>query len=474
MSLARKIAGNAAIQLIARISGNIIGVVVVALLTRYLGQEGFGNYSTIFAYLFFFGSLASLGLHIITISELNKKDVDVHSFYSNVYTLRFISALTLLVLGSIIVWAFPYPLIVKQGVMIISLSTFLTIVDKIHLAYYQTKLTMMRPALADVLSKALMLIGVLLSMHFKLPLLAVLWAIVISHALQYSIDLYGVLKSGMLRLHIDLKFWKWIFFRTWPIVIAQTCTLIYFKMDVIFLSLLRPSDIAQLEVGAYGAPYKFLEVLVALVPIFMGLITPLISSAWSEKNMAVFSHRMQRAFDAVSLVTWPLVLGGIALASPIMELIAPGFADSARILQILMIAVGIIYFTYLPNYIINAVGAQRTALKYYIIAAIGALVLYIATIPLYGVYAAAGVTVAVELTMMISLWHVIVRETHISMRLKLFFKSLLSSIVMMAVLYLLPNTHVVVLIIIGGAVYVLGVFGFKAVTRSTLAELTGK
>lgn len=54
MSLARKIAGNAAIQLIARISGNIIGVVVVALLTRYLGQEGFGNYSTIFAYLFFF------------------------------------------------------------------------------------------------------------------------------------------------------------------------------------------------------------------------------------------------------------------------------------------------------------------------------------------------------------------------------------------------------------------------------------
>ena len=52
MSLTKKIALNTAIHTIGKFGASFIGIFVVAILTRYLGVEGYGAYTTIFAYLF--------------------------------------------------------------------------------------------------------------------------------------------------------------------------------------------------------------------------------------------------------------------------------------------------------------------------------------------------------------------------------------------------------------------------------------
>ncbi len=124
MSLARKVAWNTVIHVVGKLLGNIIGVVVVALLTRYLGQEGFGNYATILAYIFFFSAFADLGLYMITINELNKTGIDRRRFFSAVYSLRFFTGMALMFMAGVSVWLMPYPLIVKQGVVIASFTVF--------------------------------------------------------------------------------------------------------------------------------------------------------------------------------------------------------------------------------------------------------------------------------------------------------------------------------------------------------------
>ena len=54
MSLHRAIAHNTLWQFGGKIIGTILGLFTIGLITRYLGQEGFGYYSTIMGFLQFF------------------------------------------------------------------------------------------------------------------------------------------------------------------------------------------------------------------------------------------------------------------------------------------------------------------------------------------------------------------------------------------------------------------------------------
>ena len=53
MSLAKKVAQNTLVQIIGKIVSTILGIFSLALMTRYLGQAGFGDYTTINTFLTF-------------------------------------------------------------------------------------------------------------------------------------------------------------------------------------------------------------------------------------------------------------------------------------------------------------------------------------------------------------------------------------------------------------------------------------
>jgi O-antigen/teichoic acid export membrane protein len=471
MSLTRKIAGHTLVQVIGKLTGNIIGVIVVALLTRYLGQEGFGNYTTILAYLFFFAALADLGLYMITITEINKTGIDKQKFFSAVYSLRFFTGIILMISAALIVWLLPYPLIVKQGVVIISLSIFFSLLDQLQVAYYQAQMKMIRTALADVIGKLILIGGIILGIYLQAPLLILLWAVVVGHGIQFLINLWGVVNKIKLKISVSKQHWQDIIKKTWPIALSQIFVLIYFKMDTVFLSLLRPASVAQVEVGLYGAPYKFLEVAIAFVPLFMGLIAPVISQAWSEGLKDNFNKLFQGAFDVFSIFTWPIVIGGVVLAVPLMQLIAPGFAESQNILRILMIAIGIIFFAHLPTYVINIIKQQRQMLKSYALAAILAIVLYVILIPIYSYYAAAGVTVFIELLILIMAWRRVKRVTAVKINWLIFFKSMLAAAVMAVILIWLINLNIFILLLLGIVVYLLIMLLIKGIKIDMIKEI---
>ena len=71
MSLTRRVAHNTIIQTIGKAISTMLGILVVALMTRYLGQRGFGQYSTIIAFLQIFGILVDFGLTLITVQMIS-------------------------------------------------------------------------------------------------------------------------------------------------------------------------------------------------------------------------------------------------------------------------------------------------------------------------------------------------------------------------------------------------------------------
>ena len=107
MRLSTKIAYNTIIQIISKVLSIILGLISIAIITRHLGQNGFGQYTTIITFLSFFGIIADLGLTLVTIQIISKPKINQDKALGNLLGLRLISALIFLGLAPIIVLLFP-------------------------------------------------------------------------------------------------------------------------------------------------------------------------------------------------------------------------------------------------------------------------------------------------------------------------------------------------------------------------------
>ncbi|PIP75851.1 hypothetical protein COW86_01410, partial [Candidatus Kuenenbacteria bacterium CG22_combo_CG10-13_8_21_14_all_39_9] len=225
----------------------------------------------------------------------------------------------------------------------------------------------------------------------------------------------------------------------------------------------------------YGAPYKILEVLIAWPAIFMGLISPLLARAWAEKNIFDFGRIWQKAFDVLSIIIWPMIIGTLVLAKPLMIFIAgEDFARSGTVLQILIFAVGMIFLTHLTTYAIIAIGRQKNMIKFYVIAAILAVLGYVIFIPIYAYFAAAVITLAVEGFMLAATLYLLKKSIGIRINTIIFGKAMLAAVIMGYLLLFLLGINVILLVIIGALVY-LGILWLTGgINKNILKELKNK
>ena len=122
MRLSTKVAYNTIIQIISKIISTALGLVAIALITRYLGRVGFGQYTTIIAFLSFFGIVADLGLTLITAQMISQPGVDQDRILSNLLGLRLVTAIGFLGLAPLVILFFPYEPIIKIGVIVTTAS----------------------------------------------------------------------------------------------------------------------------------------------------------------------------------------------------------------------------------------------------------------------------------------------------------------------------------------------------------------
>ena len=64
MTYTRKVAYNTLAQMVGRIVLIATSLVIVGILTRHLGVENFGRYTTAFAFVAFFGIFGDLGFFL--------------------------------------------------------------------------------------------------------------------------------------------------------------------------------------------------------------------------------------------------------------------------------------------------------------------------------------------------------------------------------------------------------------------------
>ncbi len=468
MSLTRQIAHNSLMQIIGKVISTFLGIIVIALLTRYLGKEGYGQYTTILAFLQFFGVLVDMGLYIILIKKISEPKIDDSEIVSNIFTLRLISAIIFLGLAPVVVLFFPYPEIIKTGVALTTFSVFFITLNQVLMGVFQKNLRMDKPAISEVLGRIALLIFVFITIKLGWGLLSVMTAVVIGSGINFLFTFFFVRHLVKITFRFNFDVWKKIIAESWPIAISIAFNLIYFKADTIILSLYKP----QADVGIYGAPYKVLEVLTTFPAMFVGLVLPLLTNAYVEKNKARFKGILQKSFDTLSILAIPMAVGTYFLADRIMVLIAgEEFGASGAPLKILIFGAAIIFLGVLFGDTVVAIGKQKPMIFVYLSVAIISLIGYLIFIPRYSYMGAAVMTLISEALITIGAALMVLLTVKEMISFKIFLKSALASLIMAFSLQLLAGKNLFLLIGVALVVYIAVLYLIKGISRDTVREI---
>lgn len=465
MSLTKQIIKNTSYLALGKIASTILGLIALALLLRYLSPDDYGRYTTVLAFILLFGTFVDFGLNLTVTQDISLPGQDVSKTLSAIFTLRALVNIALVALLPLILLLFPYDRQIKQAVYLTAILFFTQSLFQVLASYFQMSLKAGKIALAELVGKAVMLGATVVAIKLNFSFVPLMATVALSGLAQLWALLRPLQKGIKLEFLIDLGIWRRIISKTWPVALSVVFTTLYFKGDTIILSLFRPLA----EVGIYGAAYKILEVLISLPILFMGLILPKISAAVAQGQTERFQKLVQKSWDGLSLVTLPMAAGTIALAGPIINLIAgPGYEDSARVLQIIILAAGIIFLGAIFTHAIVAVNKQKAMLKFYGLAALLSLILYFIYIPRYSYFAAAAITVLAELIIALAaFWQV---RSSISFKLShvVFAKAALASVIMAIILTWLSDLPVLAAIAAGALIYLLLAAALRALPLELL------
>ncbi len=471
MSETKLLAWNTSVQMMGKAVSTAIGVVVIGLMTRSLGQEGFGIYTTATAFYQVFALILDLGINVMLVQMLGEHAGDKayeDRATSATFTLRLFSALILLTAAPILGLFMPYPWILKLALFAIWGSFLSSVLNQIVIGVQQRHFKMHIVALAEVVGRLVTLVGIIAARHYGWGLVTMVFIVSLGGVGNFLFNFFFTRRIATFRLSWDPDFWRTLLTRTWPIGVSIIFNLIYFKADTLVLSYVRPMS----EVGIYGAAYRVLEILNTLPFMYAGVLLPLIAHAWGKQDRDRYNRLIRNSYAAMTILAAPMLLGTAVLGGQIMRFVAgQAFAASGDVLKILMLAVAIIFFGTVSSHAIVALNAQRRTMPLYITTALIILVSYIIFIPVYGMFAAAWLTVASEAIVAIGTTLISLRITHTHLHWSPILKAIAAAIIMALAIEPLKNLWLPIPLCSGVLIYSVLILLFGAISRDTLKEI---
>ena len=104
----RRVASNTAIQLAGKGVVLALGLVSIAVLTRYLGPEDYGKYTLALMYMQLFGVLADVGLFTTVVREISKDPSRTEQLVGNTLVLRLLLSIVVIAVAAAVSLALPY------------------------------------------------------------------------------------------------------------------------------------------------------------------------------------------------------------------------------------------------------------------------------------------------------------------------------------------------------------------------------
>lgn len=479
MQLSTKVAYNTIIQAFSKSVSTALGLVGIAIITRYLGQTGFGEYTTIITFISFFATIADFGLTLVTIQMISQPGADEDKILGNLFALRLFTALICLGIAPLVVLLSPYSTVIKTGVLIAAAAFLFNALCQILIGLFQKKLRLDKVAIADVISRLILVVSFFVVARWQLGIIAIIIATVIANGLNFLLYYIFSLSYAKIRLRYDWQYWREIFRLAWPLSVTIVLNLIYLRADILLLSLIpRPSTVGIIaEVGLYGAAYKVIDVLVTFPFMFSGVVLPILTARWAEKNYEGFKNILQRSFDVLMIMIVPIVFGTQLMAKQVITIVAgPDFAASGQILQLLIFACGAVFCGNIFAHAIIAINQQKKIIKAYLFTAVTSVIGYLIFIPTFSYFGAAAVTIYSEVAIAVFSFYLVWQQTKFRPRLDVLLKSILAALLMCAPTYYFAVNHynLIIILTVAALIYFIALYLLRGLKKEDLLILVNK
>ncbi|MBD3270046.1 oligosaccharide flippase family protein [Candidatus Peregrinibacteria bacterium] len=482
---ARKILFNTGVQVAAKVIVGLFAVVILKLLTTYLGKTGYGFYKSIFEFLALFAIVADLGLFTIGVREMSKdreKEAMVLGNLMSIRTIVIVLMAIVAVIAAIFMPAFQGN-IGPIAVAMAGLATIFAILTGTISSALQVHLKMEWNSIASILGKLVTLGYMLFVIFVWFPhscdvdsiqflssngscnisennFLQLLVAAIIGNFVMAAVTFFATRKIVKVTYRFDFKFWKDVIWKALPYGIALVLNQVYFRIGSIMLLNMRGPD----AVAIYTAPLTILEAAGIIPLYFMNSILPFLTRALQQKDG---SHKkiIQYSFDFLMMTALPIVAGTIVLAYQFIAIVSTkeflsrlseGFYGSDIILQILIFALLFSFLNGLFGYMLVASNHQDKLLWRNLVGALITIVLTWLLIPILDERGAAIANVITEIYITVVSFWLAKRYVKFKLNLKTFWKICLSTAIMATTLYFAKD-------------FVLNFFGVESLIKQVIA-----
>ena len=400
----KKIASNTLSQIFSKAATAIISIFLISLLTNYLTIELYGLYSKIYNYIWIFVFLADLWLYAITIREITNNRNNSQKIVWNVMSLRLMLWIIILFLASWIAYFLPgyNSDLALSAIVIASVFTIFQLLNSSILALMQANMKIEFSAISLIIAKLvnLWLVGLIAyviypkelveSSSYFSPFLYIISAWVVWVIVNTILNYYyarGIVKFWF---NFDWKYIKHLFKISLPYGLALFLSVVYFKVDIIILSLMEWPELWDLSIALYSLPMKIVEVLMVIWWFYMTSLLPSLTKAFKEKNTKMLDNLIWISFKVLFSFSMLVLSLWILFREYLIEIIANSdYINTTHIFNssdAFLVVFAVIVFNFLSLVFIYSLVAsenQSRLLKINIIVTIFNIVWNIILIPKY-------------------------------------------------------------------------------------------
>jgi O-antigen/teichoic acid export membrane protein len=358
MTAVDSILRNSTILAVAKVISSAIGLALVVLLPRMLGNAEFGRLYLAISVASIFGTFAALGLSQVVTREVARDRGRARHY------LRRATILTLGLGGCFyltlppIVAALGYSPYVGHLVLILGIAMIVDTWSQVIASLFQAHERMLVPAMARIAANAVTLL-VLLALGDVTSAAVVAIVMVVASLVSLAIHAVPVGRLEGYRLSLAAGVgpsWRGLLIAGLPFLAWQALGLVYYRIGVIMLGRMT----TDATVGWYGAAARLLDGLAFIPDTLMAATFPVVARLWTTSE-SEFHGASQKTLDLLLVVTVPLVVTLFVLAHQIVAFLftIPEFEPTVPILRINAITLGIIFVDYYLATILMAVGRER-------------------------------------------------------------------------------------------------------------------
>lgn len=400
MTLKETLLKNSAWLLVGEISDKILSYLLIIILARMLGDVGLGEYSFVFAAAQTAFLLADVGVGDYIVREISRHPERTKELFSNAVSLKFILNLAGFLAIIVFISVIPKQNHVYISMLILSSRLALQYFGSLFEVVFQSRNQMQYITGGQIVERTTALI---LGAYFLLTgkgLVILFAGLLVAYVLKFIYQGFFFLKNvGFIPPSINIQTMKEIIFGGIPMWLIGVFAMIYFRIDIIMLSLMVGDQV----VGWYSAAYKLIDALNFIPYIIFVSTFPSMSRLFLEDKELLLTL-LNRVIRYLIYLSLPITTGTIILSDRILKFIYGGqFNNSSVALQILIVAEALVFVTFILAMTLKSIGREKQVTYTLLFLSIFNILFNLILIPKYTYVGAAIATVASEILSLIIL-----------------------------------------------------------------------